>query len=277
MRFFIVLILMVFMEHFFGLAFGLYIDYKLGADIYFTLHFDWTSHLLDDLLADREPKASPWRVSSLVFFKFTKVNEKILDSFLRHSYTSIDYTYLKLKIFFIYWSLFNRSVFSIWIIDLLLIENFYVDRYLSFFVREFQRIWNEIQEDLEKPPFVPVNVFEHLKIRLKVYDSFQLNLIFGGLMRNYLESLIDRACQIKIIIWNVELIVFHFRQIKKIVDQIFHHFLGINLSLEHLGGVNSPLLHLLEHTFIILYLCFSLLCYDFLLGLLIYYLEPYSL
>lgn len=61
------------------------VDYELWALLKFALNVDRPSHLLNNLLADREAEACAWLIPPLVLSKPTEIYEQFLDPLLRHT------------------------------------------------------------------------------------------------------------------------------------------------------------------------------------------------
>lgn len=56
------------------------------------------SHLFDDLLAYRKPKAGPLSVSVLVFFQLAEVEEEVFDAFFRNAHPCVLNAYFEIDV-----------------------------------------------------------------------------------------------------------------------------------------------------------------------------------
>jgi hypothetical protein len=83
------------------------INHELGSFPKFALYRYWTTHLLNDIFANRKTQSSASRVSFRVLFQFTEVYEQMLKAFLWNSTSCVDDANLqfeKLFIFSDHWS-----------------------------------------------------------------------------------------------------------------------------------------------------------------------------
>ena len=69
-------------------ALRLDIDDEIGAHTLMAVHGHWSAHLLDDVLADRQPKASADLVTAFQILELAEVNEEVLE-ILRTDYDSL--------------------------------------------------------------------------------------------------------------------------------------------------------------------------------------------
>jgi hypothetical protein len=74
------------------------VDDELGAFTYLAFDMNGASHLLNDLLADRESKASALLVSLGVLIELIEVYEQLADTLLRHSYARVYHTHLNIDV-----------------------------------------------------------------------------------------------------------------------------------------------------------------------------------
>ena len=126
---------------------------------------------------------------------------------------------------------------------------------------------------MQEASLVPVDVLKKLEVTFVVNSADQLNLALSSLIRNHLKSFIYGAGQIKIVVVNVELVVLQLCEVEKIVDQVLHHFLGVNLSLEQLSRTLGHCINLLEYLNVIFCLRLSLHRYNLCSLILIYDFE----
>lgn len=54
-------------------------NWKASALSHLTLHSDFATHLLDQLIADAKPEPSTWRIEIMLIFKLPKIFKKVFD------------------------------------------------------------------------------------------------------------------------------------------------------------------------------------------------------
>jgi hypothetical protein len=94
-----------------------------------------------------------------------------------------------------------------------MVQNLDVHGHSSALVCEFQRVRQEIQEDLEVPPPVAMDHLDQLKVIHIFNVGSQLNVVLGGCCPQNLECLMDGLGEVEILRGEREGIILKFGQI----------------------------------------------------------------
>ena len=64
---------------------SLQINYEFCSNVDFAANLNTSVHFFNDLFAYREAKTGALHVSAFIFFKLSKINEQVFDTFLWHA------------------------------------------------------------------------------------------------------------------------------------------------------------------------------------------------
>lgn len=167
-------------EDFFDFAFGPEIEPKCGTFAQLTLCVDGSSHLLDDLLADRKTKAGSLLVPVWILIELAKVDEQVIEALLWNANPSVlnrntethKALFTDLDFFITILFLFKRELFDdignadarthallvfhqlidlfgyylfLYLLD---VYNINLYDYVAIFVGKLYGIWDEVQNNL---------------------------------------------------------------------------------------------------------------------------------
>lgn len=249
--------------HFLDNAFGFEIDVESCAHSDLALHLDGASHLLHDFLANGEAKSRALLVHTWVFIQFPKINEKLFKALWVDTHTGVNHADAKvyvsllrifdvLRLFLFQMDFILTLLLSLWLhflnrrlfillhfhllfeielVNKLVIIHFYQNSNRAMFVREFKSIGQKVQKNLVVSALISQNFLNQTHMYEFINFNLQLNLFVVGLTKNDLKCFMNNHRQVEVLLVKFELIILKFRQVKKIVDKVFHHLLWKNLFL----------------------------------------------
>ena len=102
----------------------------------------------------------------------------------------------------------------------------------TVFICELQGVREEVHQNLQISSAISIQVSYEVKILLVVDLCLEFDAPVIGHVQQNLERFIDYLVEIKVLFCEAELVIFHFGQIEKIIDQNADHFLSKNLLLD---------------------------------------------
>lgn len=103
--------------------------------------------------------------------------------------------------------------------------------------------------------------------------SSQLNSVYLGVVFENVEDSIQGLYQVEVLVRNLELVVFHFGEVKEVIDEVLNHLLGVSLLFADSETVLNLLAQALVQLGVVVHLGCRFLhqhCYFFFLKVLVF-------
>ena len=116
-------------------------------------------------------------------------------------------------------------LFEVELVDKLVIIHFYQNSNRAMLICEFKSIRQKVQKNLVVSSLISQNLLNQAHMCKFINFDLQLYLFIVGLTENDLECFMNNQRQVEVLLVKFELIILKLCQVKKIVDQVFHHLL----------------------------------------------------
>lgn len=104
----------------------------------------------------------------------------------------------------------------------LLFQQLELDDDQSIRVGEFEAVGDEVEQNLEQPLLVAKQLGEDVRFAL-LHLQVQIDILGFGLERHDLEGFFDDLDQVEVVVVQLEYLLFQFRMVEQVVDEVGHH------------------------------------------------------